>query len=185
MAKRKLHGAALAAYNRKRGIGGHSKALAKRGSANVVVVRERVGAPAKKPAKKKGRRRHGGGSSSLSSKAWTAGAAAAWGWAKANKAAQVAKIPKIESIGLEATIGLALHFLAPKLPAGYIRKGAEHLSAATTTLAAYAWGRSNFASATVSGDDIGDMSGPLGDDIGDFESAGDDESGDDMGDDYE
>lgn len=163
MAKRKLSGAALAAYNRKRGIGSGSKALARRGSTSVVVVR-----PPSQPAKRRrrggGRRRRsgGGGGSTMTRLLWGFGSGLGWGYAKSQHADTLAKIPRVASLGLEGTLGLALAFFGHKLPAGTIRRAGDELGSTCIRLAGYAYGRSNFQNATVSGDD--DLSGPLDDD---------------------
>jgi len=175
MAKRKLHGAALAAYNRKRGIGGG--ALARRGTRTIVKTRTRT-------VKVRARRRRGGGGGGGGAVRTLRGqfrdliGAAGYGFLTGdhNKmpavTSMVAKVPTVAAIGKPASHGLLLHFIAGQT-SGMLRTAAGHLSHAALMHAAHNLGKTGGdlqAAASLSGDDYG--YGDIGDD--DFDDVGDD-----------
>lgn len=187
MAKRKLHGAALAAYNRKRGIGSgkarSTKALARRGP-QTIVIRQTGGAVAKK--KRRGGKRRGGGArrgifsgllASLKAQAWDLGASAGYGFVTqaASPHAVMArgllnKLPEIPVV--QAAVGKPFahglwFYLAAHFSSGTIRKVADHTAHAAFMRSAYNIGASGLdldAAAKLAGEDDYDLSGEMDDD---------------------
>jgi hypothetical protein len=173
MAKRKLHGAALAAYNKKRGIGSGTRAIARRGSTAVVTRTRTV-----KVAAPRRRRRSGGGGGggarTLRAQIRDLIGAGAYGFLTGdhNRAPQVTdmfqKLPTFEAIGAPASHGLLLHFLAINT-SGKIRMAAGHLSHAALMHAAHNFGTTGGEwdqAIKLSGDDGGGdyLAGDIGPD---------------------
>lgn len=173
---RKLHGAALAAYNKKRGIG---TSLARRGTRTITKVRTRT-------VKVAARRRRRGASSGGAARSLRAQfrdlmGAAGYGFLTGdhNKApaitSAVAKVPTVKAIGAPASHGLVLHFIAGQ-SSGMVRTIAGHLSHAALMHAAHNLGKTGgdvASAAALAGD--GDY-GDIGDD--DFDDVGDDDVSD-------
>lgn len=174
MAKRRLYGAALQAYNRKRGRG--STAIARRGRTQVVTrTRTRV-------VKVRGRRRRGGAVGAvrpLRAQLHDLMGSAGYGFLTGDHShardlrQYVAMVPTLDAIGAPASHGLLLHFIATKA-GGSIRKIAGHLSHAALMHAAHNLGATGFdheKAAKLAGDDgeIGD------DDLADLAGDDDDE----------
>lgn len=159
MPKRKLYGAALAAYNRKRGRS--STAIARRGRTSVVTKTRT------KYVKVRGRRRRGGAVSGaavrpLRSQLWDLGGAAGYGFLTGDHGkapvvrAYVQKVPILDAIGAPASHGLLLHFIAQRT-GGQLRKVCGHLSHAALMQAAHNLGVTGFefdAAVKLSGDDF-------------------------------
>jgi hypothetical protein len=157
MPKRKLYGAALAAYNKKRGRG--TTAIARRGPSSVVTKTRT------KYVKVRGRRRRGGGAVSgvrpLRSQMWDLGGAAGYGFLTGDHGkapvvrAYVQKVPILDAIGAPASHGLLLHFIAQRT-GGQLRRALGHLSHAALMQAFHNLGTTGFefdAAVKLSGDD--------------------------------
>lgn len=167
MAKRKLYGAALAAYNRKRG---RTTALVRRGPR--AVARRASTKVRTRYVKVRSRRRRGssgsGGVRPLRAQVWDLGAAAGYGYVTqashaggsfgAQAKEMLGKIPTLDAIGVPASHGLLFHFVAQRT-GGKLRKVLGHLSHAALMRAAYNLGASGFdheAAAKLSGEDDDD-----------------------------
>lgn len=186
MAKRKLHGAALAAYNRKRGIssGGSKKAIT-RYKTNTVVKYRKAPAPKKKHRPRSG---GGGGGTSgaireLKSMAPELMASGAYGYATqapavdakgektmAGQAREILeKIPTWDQIGKPASHGLFFIFAPavfgiggkPRRIAGLLAKAALHKAAGNLGATAF----DLEAAAKLGDDEMGDvhLSGDISD----------------------
>lgn len=186
----KLYGAALAAYNKKRGIGSSgsrkgSKSIARRGSTTVVTVKAPTPA---KPKKKRGGRRRSSGSSAgfrtLKAQVRDLLGAAGYGFLTGDHGkapsitAMVNKVPVVSAIGAPASHGLLLHFIASKT-SGSVRMAAAHLSHAALMQAAHNIGVTggDFATAVTMAGGDDEISGEIDDyDTGDDDDiAGDDD----------
>lgn len=161
MAKRKLHGAALAAYNRKRGIGSGTRAIARRGS-TAVRTRTRV-VRVKAARRRRSSSASSGGLRTLRGQLWDLGGAVGYGFltgdhGKADGVRDfVKKVPTLDAIGKPASHGLLLHFIAGQL-GGKFRKVAGHLSHAALMHAAYNFGFTGLeydSAIKMAGDDDG------------------------------
>lgn len=142
-------------------------ALARRStSAPRVVTRTRTVAVA---APRRRRRSVGGGSSS-SGMMWRVGTSMAWGWAKNRQAATLARVPRLEAVGLEGTLAIAGYFFGPKIGGGpTVRRAVRELTDTWATLAAYQFGRTEGTSWSIDGDDLDDLAGPLDMDVDDVD----------------
>lgn len=113
----------------------------------------------------------------------------AYGWLRGNKFEDLQKLPRVESIGLEATAGIALAWAvsAGMLPRGLPRRAADHMATALLSIAAMRFGEGGVlrmqaavpalpdakATATVQGDD--ELAGALEGDDDDLAALEDDE----------
>lgn len=173
--RRKLAGAALAAYRRKRS---RSTALVRRGSTAVRTRTRYV-----KIGRRRGRRggSAGGGARTLRGQVRDFIGAMAYGFATGDHGkapavrAFVRKVPVLAQIGAPATHGLILHFIAGQT-SGKLRMAAGHLSHAALMHAAHNLGGSGFELdkfQTMAGDEDY-LSGDIDDDLGDDEVGDDD-----------
>lgn len=176
MAKRRLYGAALAAYNRKRS----RTALVRRGR-SLPARRISVSIAGPRKGRRRRRRRGGGAIGGMFGGGTLLGVprndllgAVGYGWltrSDSPTAAEwrtnyVSKVPVIDAIGAPASHGVLLYFLA-RNTGGIVRKVANHLSHAALMRTADNFGAANFDTAKfaqMSGEDDeydGDFSGAM------------------------